>query len=808
MSYYKSLFNLSAGDFDTFQLPNGANIDYILTCVDTEGTAEWRDIGTLGVTSITGTANQVLANGTTGTEQKGDVILTLPQDIGTTSSPTFSNLIISNLISSINGQSYDSTKWGQINSINQNLSTTSDVTFDDITCTTVVANTSAKTNILYGTQHNSNIVDLLNLSGAGSASTLTIANNSNLPYFGIKLGQPYNGSNRYLVRVCTDLSGPIFGSTSLTFGCDGTGYFSDDIKTGTSFTLGTTSITDETKFGYVNNMNQNVSSTSSPTFVNLISNLTGNVTGNLTGNVTGNLTGQVLTSAQNYITTIPYLDSVGGYSLASKWQYLANINQFVSTSNSPTFANVIVTSAVRVPDGTNNTCAVQRVSNAKTGMYFGGDTLGFSSNGTLVCAMDTSGGVAFINTNLKIINGTSSSTPVYHINLKTVGPTYDGWRWGFGLIDAESSTANGSNLIINSFNNSSSLIETCLKITRSTGNTTLKSLDITGNLSSINGTALATTVWPFVSTMNQNLATTSNPYFSTLAVGSGASASGCQLDVQSSSGESRIFNTGFGSGAVPRFVGRRTGGSQASPSQTVVGINLCILECRGYTSSNAYTSTLSNIAFQSTENFTSTAQGTNIIMSTVPNGSTSPATRLTIGQDGNVTINQNLSSINSTAISTSNWTNVATLNQALSSTSSPTFNNVTCTTLNNSVISSGNWTPTLSGDGTANYTLATDGVMFYTRNGDYVNISGSYTVTNVGPQAYSICTLTPPIALISGSFTTQVIKISGSVDTISGGGVIVRCATGTSSLFQINVNFATSFSGSYVVYFNGMYRLQ
>lgn len=48
---------------------------------------------TTGVaTSITGTANQVLVNGTSGTPQTGAVTLTTPQNIATTSSPTFSNL--------------------------------------------------------------------------------------------------------------------------------------------------------------------------------------------------------------------------------------------------------------------------------------------------------------------------------------------------------------------------------------------------------------------------------------------------------------------------------------------------------------------------------------------------------------------------------------------------------------------------------------------------------------------------------------------------------------------------------------------
>lgn len=54
-------------------------------------------------TSIEGTANQVLVNGTSGSPVTGDVILTTPQDIGTTSSPTFANVEITNSIRDSNG---------------------------------------------------------------------------------------------------------------------------------------------------------------------------------------------------------------------------------------------------------------------------------------------------------------------------------------------------------------------------------------------------------------------------------------------------------------------------------------------------------------------------------------------------------------------------------------------------------------------------------------------------------------------------------------------------------------------------------
>lgn len=69
----------------------------------------WVSLSSVGVTSITGTANQVLANGISGSAEVGAIILTLPQDIATNSTPTFlaaniGNLnIATNTISSTNG---------------------------------------------------------------------------------------------------------------------------------------------------------------------------------------------------------------------------------------------------------------------------------------------------------------------------------------------------------------------------------------------------------------------------------------------------------------------------------------------------------------------------------------------------------------------------------------------------------------------------------------------------------------------------------------------------------------------------------
>jgi len=64
-------------------------------------TSTWSCIGGgSGVSSITGTANEVLANGNSGTAQTGAITLTLPQDIGTGSNPTFASLTATGVIQS------------------------------------------------------------------------------------------------------------------------------------------------------------------------------------------------------------------------------------------------------------------------------------------------------------------------------------------------------------------------------------------------------------------------------------------------------------------------------------------------------------------------------------------------------------------------------------------------------------------------------------------------------------------------------------------------------------------------------------
>lgn len=88
------------------QIPIGNGTNYTIATL-TQGNGVDITVGSGSITvaadytslvgSIIGTANQVLANGTSGSNQVGDVTLTLPQDIATSSTPTFAGVTAGNV---------------------------------------------------------------------------------------------------------------------------------------------------------------------------------------------------------------------------------------------------------------------------------------------------------------------------------------------------------------------------------------------------------------------------------------------------------------------------------------------------------------------------------------------------------------------------------------------------------------------------------------------------------------------------------------------------------------------------------------
>ena len=100
MSSFKALTNEETGDFEVLSFTQNPVPGYVIGCADDVGNFEWVDPGTFGVTSIQGTNNQVFANGTYGTEEVGDIVLTLPQSIATNSDVKFNSIVLDGLTAS------------------------------------------------------------------------------------------------------------------------------------------------------------------------------------------------------------------------------------------------------------------------------------------------------------------------------------------------------------------------------------------------------------------------------------------------------------------------------------------------------------------------------------------------------------------------------------------------------------------------------------------------------------------------------------------------------------------------------------
>lgn len=88
MSNYKNIFNETSATFDTIAITNGANTNYFLVSVDTDGNAQWKPISDYAIVDILSTTNQTtVQNLGSGIFRIGAV-----QDIATTSTPIFNQI--------------------------------------------------------------------------------------------------------------------------------------------------------------------------------------------------------------------------------------------------------------------------------------------------------------------------------------------------------------------------------------------------------------------------------------------------------------------------------------------------------------------------------------------------------------------------------------------------------------------------------------------------------------------------------------------------------------------------------------------
>jgi hypothetical protein len=88
MSFYKSLFNLTQVEADILRFPTNAAQGLFLVCADSDGTFSWQNIGNYAVTNLTGSSNRIIITNNGG----GSYTISAPQDIATTSTPTFNQI--------------------------------------------------------------------------------------------------------------------------------------------------------------------------------------------------------------------------------------------------------------------------------------------------------------------------------------------------------------------------------------------------------------------------------------------------------------------------------------------------------------------------------------------------------------------------------------------------------------------------------------------------------------------------------------------------------------------------------------------
>lgn len=136
-------------------------------------------------------------------------------------------------------------------------------------------------------------------------------------------------------------------------------------------------------------------------------------------------------------------------------------------------------------------------------------------------------------------------------------------------------------------------------------------------------------------------------------VGIGISSPGAKLSVSSnSSSTTPISNTllhlmgGDGNNSSvlidsanisPKYIGRRSQGTMASPTAVTNGNYLLDIQAAGY-GATGFSSTRASISLATSENWTDTAQGTQILFSTTGAGTTTMSERMRITSSGNIGI--------------------------------------------------------------------------------------------------------------------------------------------------------------------------
>lgn len=111
------------------------------------------------------------------------------------------------------------------------------------------------------------------------------------------------------------------------------------------------------------------------------------------------------------------------------------------------------------------------------------------------------------------------------------------------------------------------------------------------------------------------------------------------LHVNGTNANAIIVSSRYSSDAGPAgFTSLKARGTEAAPTQILLGDKMMEISAYGYTSGGAFSSTAGKISFYATENFTATNNGTAFKLSTTPNGSAVDVFNFGISENGDVSI--------------------------------------------------------------------------------------------------------------------------------------------------------------------------
>jgi hypothetical protein len=125
-------------------------------------------------------------------------------------------------------------------------------------------------------------------------------------------------------------------------------------------------------------------------------------------------------------------------------------------------------------------------------------------------------------------------------------------------------------------------------------------------------------------------------------IGMGTLSPSAILDVSNAvipaAGAASFFETSYGANSLgSAMIGRKARGTGAAPSATLAGDLLTFWGGNGY-GNTGFGNGNSGIIIQATENFTDAAQGTQMVLSTTPNGANLPLNRMSIKSNGTIGI--------------------------------------------------------------------------------------------------------------------------------------------------------------------------